>query len=348
MTLTKSPFGIIDGKQVDLYTIDFNSKIRATITNFGGIITSLFLPDKHGKMGNVVLGYDDLKSYIDDQAYLGAIVGRYCNRIAGGNFSLAGKEFNLVCNDGKNHLHGGTEGFNKKVWHVINTHDTADRVEITLQYDSTAGEEGYPSNLKTTVSYIFTPEDWQIDYKATTDETTILNLTQHTYFNLSGDSDADILDHELQLNTSTFLPIDQNLIPLGTLQEVKGSSFDFTTAKRIDRDLDNDEEQLHFGNGYDHCWVLQTGLNNVASVLFHADSGRKLEVFTNQPGIQLYTGNFLEGVPGRNGETLKSRSALCLETQHFPDSPNQSHFPSAVLSPGEIFHSTTIYKFGIK
>lgn len=348
MALTKSPFGIIDGKQIDLYTVDFNSKLKATITNFGGIITSLFLPDKHGRMENVVLGYDDLKSYIDDQAYLGAIVGRYCNRIADGKFTVEGKEFNLVSNDGNNHLHGGTEGFNKKVWNVLDTQETTERVEITLQYESLDKEEGYPGRLNTIVTYIFTRESWQIDYKATTDATTIINLTQHAYFNLSGDSDADILDHELQLNANTFLPIDQNSIPIGTLQEVKGSSFDFTAAKRIGEDMGNDEEQLHFGNGYDHCWVLQTGLNNVAGELYHLGSGRKLEVFTNQPGIQLYTGNFLAGVPGRNGETLKSRSALCLETQHFPDSPNQSHFPSVALSPDEVFHSTTIYKFGIK
>jgi len=348
MTLTKKPFGIVDGNEVDLYTIEFSDHLKATITNYGGIITSLFLPDTNGKMVNVVLGYHDLASYIHDTLYLGAITGRFCNRIEEAKFSIDGHDYKLAANIDPNHLHGGVKGFNKKVWEVINTKESPEKVEITLQYVSVDGAEGYPGTLKTIVTYIFTPDSWQIEYKATTDKATIINLTQHTYFNLSGDFDADILDHELQLNAKSFLPVNGESIPTGELREVADTPFDFTTSKMIGERIALDEQQLKYGNGYDHCWVLDGLDNKNAGSLYHPNSGRQMEFFTTEPGIQFYSGNFIDGVNKEGNNKFEPRAGLCLETQHFPNSPNQSKFPSVELRPGDVFKSSTTYKFSIK
>jgi aldose 1-epimerase len=348
MTLISEPFGTFHEKDVGLYTIEFSNHLKASITNFGGIITSLFLPDKYGKMENVVLGYNELNSYIYDTSYLGAISGRFCNRIEAAKFSIDGHKYKLAANTGSNHLHGGVNGFNKKVWDIVNINESSKKVEISLKYVSVDGEEGYPGTLKTIVTYIFTPDSWQIEYKATTDKATIINLTQHAYFNLSGDLDTDILDHEIQLNAKLFLPINRASIPTGELQPVEGTPFDFTSRRIIGTGIDLEDQQLKFGSGYDHCWVLDGLDNKSAGSLSHPNSGRLVEVFTSEPGIQFYSGNFLK-LLGKDGKSnMKPRSGLCLETQHFPNSPNQRQFPDVVLRPNEEFNSTTTYKFSVK
>ena len=351
-SLTVSEFGKVDGKQVQLYEIEFPGQLRAKVTNYGGIVTELQVPGKTGELEDVVLGYDQLQGYLDKTPYFGALVGRYGNRIAHGKFRLDGKEYTLATNNGLNHLHGGTKGFDKVVWNVIETKESKESIHLVLQYVSKDGEEGYPGKLLSTVTYTFTPGEFTIEYTATTDKATIVNLTQHTYFNLSGDLKEDILGHELQLDATAFLPVDSTLIPTGELRPVAGSPFDFTSPKAVGKEINAEDQQLAYGLGYDHCWVLDggktTSLRRVGS-LYHPSSGRRMEVHTTEPGLQFYSGNFLDGsITGKGGKVYPHRYGLCLETQHYPGSPNRPGFPKVVLRPGQEYRSVTSYKFSVE
>lgn len=337
-----------DGKTVEIFTLTNSKGTEAKITNYGGRIVSLKAADKNGKFEDVILGYDDLKGYVNGDAFFGGIIGRYANRIAKGKFSLDGKEYNLAKNNDPNHLHGGTSGFDRKVWKAKSSAD-ANGARLELNYASPDGEEGYPGNLSVKVVYTLTENDeLKMDYSATTDKDTIVNLTNHAYFNLAGS--GTILDHILQINADKFTPTDATSIPLGELREVKNTPFDFLKPTAIGERIKNDYEQLISGKGYDHNFVLNKKSNELttAAVAFEPKSGRVLEVLTTEPGIQLYSGNFLNKVKGKNGKIYDFREGFCLETQHFPDSPNQPQFPTTVLKKGEKFASTTIYKFSVK
>ena len=348
--MRKRPFGkISDGREVELYTLANSKKVEIEITNYGGIVVSLRVPDRRGEMADVVLGYDDLASYEKDKWHFGAIVGRYANRIANGKFRLNGHEYTLARNNGPNHLHGGVLGFEKVVWDA--REDSSGQNEsLILDYVSEDGEEGYPGKVAVRVEYSLTDEnEFQIKYSATTDKDTVVNLTNHSYFNLKGRAEGDILLHELQLDADQFTPVNENLIPTGELRRVNRTPFDFTRAEAIGSRINQDDLQLKFGMGYDHNWVLNRSLDgglSPAAKLTEPQSGRTMEIFTTEPGIQFYSGNFLDGsVRGKGATAYGRRSGLCLETQHFPDSPNQANFPSTVLRAGERYESTTVFKF---
>ncbi len=352
-SLVKTSFGEIDDQPVALYTIGFANGLKAEVSTYGLILTSLLVPDKHGNMGDIVLGYDHLEGYLEASPYFGSIVGRYGNRIDSGRFSLNGKAYTLAQNNGPNHLHGGIKGFDKVIWEVTDTYKTSDSIGITFQYVSPDGEEGYPGTLTTKVTYTFTPSSWRIDYLATTDAfPTVVNLTQHAYFNLSGNPARDILDHELMLKASHFLPVDSTLIPTGELRPVHGTPFNFTQPKPIGKDIEVINQQMQYGGGYDHCWAFDGGITSEprnVGTLYHPGSGRLMEILTTEPGVQFYTGNFLDGtITGKEDIVYKYRSAVCLETQHYPDSPNQPDFPSVVLNPGEKYQTTTQYNFKVR
>ncbi len=351
-SLVKTEFGQVRGKTVDLYTLGFEGGLKASVTNYGLIVTSLSVPDKNGNISDIVLGYESMEKYLEETPYFGSIVGRYGNRIDSGRFMLDSVEYSLVQNNGPNHLHGGTRGFDKVLWDVIDHYKTNDSIGLTFQYVSPDGEEGYPGTLTTIVEYVFTPDSWKISYRSTTDKPTVVNLTQHTYFNLSGDPNNSILDHELKLEASRFLPVDSTLIPTGELRSVGGTPFDFTQAKVIGQDINADNQQITYAGGYDHCWVFDKGVTALpvkAGSLYHPESGRTVDVLTTEPAVQFYTGNFLDGtLTGKDGIKYQYRSGLCLETQHYPDSPNQPDFPSVVLRPGETYQTTTEYQFGTK
>jgi aldose 1-epimerase len=335
--ITHAEFGKTgDGAAVRIYTLTNKNGVEARITNYGGIVVSLKTPDRNGAMGNIVLGFVSLPEYLATNPYFGALVGRYANRIGHARFSLNGVEYELVKNNGDNALHGGTRGFSKVVWTPRELPDGG----LELTYLSKDGEEGYPGNLKATVTYHLTDaNELRIDYLATTDKDTVINLTNHSYFNLKGD--GDILGHVLTLNADRYTPVDAGLIPTGELRSVNGTPFDFRKPTAIGARIEQNDDQLKLGKGYDHNWVLNKSGNalSLAARVEEPSTGRVLEVDTTQPGIQFYTGNFLDGKP------YARRSAFCLETQHFPDSPNQPKFPSTVLKPGEQFRSTTIFRF---
>ncbi|MBM3908287.1 MAG: galactose mutarotase [Gemmatimonadetes bacterium] len=345
--MAREPFGTApDGQGVELITLTNANGVELRAMTYGAIIVSLKVPDRNGVLGDVVLGYDSLAGYVKSSPYFGAIVGRYGNRIAKGKFTLDGQTYTLAVNNGPNSLHGGLRGFDKVVWHA-DTMRTADGVGIRFHYVSKDGEEGYPGTLSVTVTYTLTDaNDVQIAYEATTDKATPVNLTQHAYFNLAGS--GDILGHELQINAGVITPVDSTLIPDGSLMPVQGTPFDFTTPHRIGERIGADHEQLRFGGGYDHNFVLirsDTTLKH-AAVLRDSASGRVLGVFTTEPGVQFYSGNFLDGtLSGKNGTVYQHRTGLCLETQHYPDSPNQPQFPSTILRPGETLRSQTVWKF---
>lgn len=347
--IEKQAFGKIDGMPVDLYTLTNDRRMQAQITNYGGIVVSLRAPDRQGKFGDVVLGYDNLDGYIKQNPFFGSLVGRYANRIAKGKFSLDGKEYTLVTNNNENHLHGGTKGFDKRVWAAREVRGK-NGVGLTLTYVSKDGEEGYPGNLSVTVTYTLTNNnELRIDYAATTDKNTILNLTNHSYFNLAGA--GDVLSHEILINADQFTPVDKTLIPTGELGRVAGTPMDFTQSTAIGARINGEHEQILFGGGYDHNWVLKkkTGQLGLAARVYEPKSGRVMEVFTTQPGVQFYTGNFLDGsITGKGGQVYNKRYGFCLETQHFPDSPNKPDFPTVVLKPKEKYAQTTIYKFSAK
>jgi aldose 1-epimerase len=340
-----------DGTEVYLYTLTNKNGMEAGIMNFGGTLVSLKVPDRNSKLADIVLGYDTLAEYVSGGSYFGATVGRYGNRIAHAKFTLDGVEHILAKNDGDNSLHGGTVGFNKVAW-TAKEIPTKDGSALQLNYLSKDGEEGYPGNLSVQVVYTLTDNnELQIDYSASTDKDTVLNLTHHSYFNLKGQGDGDILDHRLTLNAGRFTPVDSGLIPTGELRSVKGTPFDFTAPVAIGARINNDDEQLKLGKGYDHNWVLNRKAGDAISLAARVEettTGRVMEVWTTEPGIQFYTGNFLDGKPGKGGKPYNFRYALCLETQHFPDSPNHPAFPTTELKPGQHFHSKTIYKFSAK
>ena len=338
-------YGKTDGKDVNEYTLRNASGLSVSIINYGGTITKLMAPDKNGAMGDVVLGYDNLDGFLQKgNPYFGALIGRYGNRIAGGKFSLDGKAYTLAGNNNGNSLHGGNKGFDKVVW---DAKKPAGDSSLELTYVSKDGEEGYPGTLNVKVMYTLTADNaLKIDYTATTDKATPLNLTNHAYFNLSAGTDSTIDAHELQMDADNYTPVNDVLIPTGQIATVKGTPMDFTTAKPVGRDL------AKVKGGFDHNWVLNKkgdGLAKVAS-LYHPASGRNMEVWTTQPGLQFYSGNFLDGTltNTKGGAKYVQHAALCLETQHFPDSPNQPSFPSTILKPAETYHHTTVYKFSTK
>lgn len=335
----------IDGKAVQLYTLTNKSGASVTITNYGGRVVSINVPDKDNKMVDVSLGYDSVKSYRKEgEPFFGALIGRYGNRIGKGKFTLDGKEYQLQLNNGPNTLHGGKDGFFSKVWYA-----KQDGQKLELTYVSKDGEAGYPGTLNVKVVYTLTDDnEIKIDYTATTDKTTVVNLTNHTYFNLSGEGSATILDHELMIAADAYTPVDSTLIPTGKLTPVKGTAFDFTVAKAIGKEIEMADEQLKFGKGYDHNFALvkndgKTAIARVKSPI----SGIIMEVYTTEPGLQFYCGNFMTGVDkdGKGGKSYPYRSAFCLETQHFPDAPNHANFASTVLKPGETYTTSTTYKF---
>ena len=352
VTIEKFPFGTtVEGIDVDKYIISNQQGMEISIINYGGIITSWTAKDKNGVYEDIVLGFNELSEYEKESPYFGAIIGRYGNRIAKGKFSIEGKEYTLAVNNGENHLHGGMKGFDKVVWDA-ETISTNSSVSLILTYLSKDMEEGYPGNLEVEVIYTLNNEDeLSVTYKATTDKTTVINLTQHSYFNLSANFNNTILNHELILNSDSFLPVDNTLIPTGEFRDVTNTPFDFRTSKTIGQQIDEEDPQLKNGFGYDHCWVLNEqdkGIRFVASA-FEPQSRRFLEVFSNEPGIQFYSGNFLDGtLPSKNNGSYEFRSGFCLETQHFPDSPNHKNFPSVILRPEEEYYSQTIFKLTVK
>jgi aldose 1-epimerase len=344
-------FGVLkDGKPVDIYTLRNSNGMTLRITNYGGTIVSWTAPDRNGAFEDIVLGCDSLNGYLQGVPYFGSLIGRYGNRIAKGKFSLEGKTYQLAINNIGNHLHGGIIGYDKVLWTA--TPITGDEPALKLTYTSPDGEEGYPGTLSIEVIYTLQKNNSvKIDYKATTDKPTVLNLTNHSYFNLSGKSGSSILDHDLKLNADHFLPVDQTLIPTGEVRAVKGTPFDFSTSTKIGaRIYDSADVQIKYGLGYDHAWVINSSDSalRLAAVVTEPTSGRVLEVFTTEPAIQFYSGNFLNNtVVGNGGMTYARNSGLCLETEHYPDSPNQSKFPTTVLKPGETYSSTTIYKCSV-
>jgi aldose 1-epimerase len=347
--MKKELFGTTsDGRPVDLYTLSNSAGTEMRVTNYGGIIVSLRVADRNGKMADVVLGHDELKGYFDNSPYLGAIIGRYANRIAGGKFKLDGVEYKLATNNGPNSLHGGLKGFNQALWDASTSF--GDKGEsIAFSYTSKDGDEGYPGNLQIKVSYTLTNQNEVIvDYTATTDKATPVNLTQHTYFNLQGEGAGNILAHEITLHADRFTPVDKNLIPTGQILSVKGTPLDLTSPTSMGAHMDATFEQIALARGYDHNFVISRKNDSLelAARVREPVSGRVLEVYTTEPGIQFYTGNFLDGsIKGKQGHMYQQRSGFCLETQHFPDSPNHPNFPSTILRPGATFHSTTIFKF---
>ncbi|WP_335964325.1 aldose epimerase family protein [Galbibacter sp. PAP.153] len=350
--ISTSEFGKLpSGEKITKYRLVNENGMEVDIINYGGIITNLKVPDKNGVNKDVVLGFNSLDGYLTPSPYFGAIIGRYGNRIAGGKFVIDGKEYTLALNDGKNHLHGGNKGFDKVVWEATQISNSKS-VSLQLSYLSKDMEEGYPGNLKTTVTYTLdNSNSLKVKYEATSDKKTVVNLTQHSYFNLSGDFSKKILDHQIMINADAFLPVDATLIPTGEFRKVKGTPFNFTSAKAIGKEINSENEQLKRGLGYDHCWVLkdQDKGQRLAATAYDPKSGRFMEVFTDQPGIQFYTGNFLDGtLPAKGGGTYAKRTGFCLETQHYPDSPNQKDFPSVLLSPGEKYQTETSFKFSVK
>ncbi len=348
--LTRAEFGkTLDGAPVQIYTLTNKNGLEARITNYGGIVVSLQAPDRNGTMADVILGFDTLHGYLTSPSpYFGALVGRYGNRIGHARFTLDGIEYKLAANNGQNSLHGGVHGFNKAVWTPRELPDGG----LELTYLSKDGEEGYPGNLKVIVTYRLTDaNELKIDYSATTDKDTVLNLTNHAYFNLKGAGNGDILGHVVTLNADRFTPVDAGLIPTGELRDVSGTPFDFRKATAVGARIEQNDEQLKLGKGYDHNWVLNKdgAAPSLAARVEEPSSGRVLEALTDQPGVQFYTGNSLDGsIKGTGGKPYGRFSGLCLETQHFPDSPNKPGFPSTVLKQGQQFHSTTIYRFSIK
>lgn len=337
--------------KLNTYELINSSNCSVKITNFGATVMSLKVPDKSGNIGDVVLGYDNPEEYIKGNPYFGAIIGRYGNRIAKGKFSLEGKEYTLPVNVGKNHLHGGLVGFNNVIWEVENFINNEDHHFIELKYFSKHGEEGYPGNLTVKVKYSLTEEnELIIDYSAGTDKKTVVNLTHHSFFNLKDAGRSKILNHKLKINAAEYTPVNNELIPTGVVQKLEGTPLDFTNFTDIGKRINNDFEQLQFGNGYDHNWVLikENDSLTLAAVVIEPETGRKMEVFTTEPGLQFYSGNFLDGSDiGKGGIKYNFRTAFCLEAQHFPDSPNHENFPSTVLLPGEYYKQRTIYKFSV-
>jgi aldose 1-epimerase len=350
-TISRAPFGNMpDGSAVEVFTLTNAHGVEVRAINYGGIIVSLRVPDRNGRLDDVVLGYDSLEGYLRTTPYFGAIIGRYGNRIAGGRFVLDGVTYRLAANNGPNSLHGGIKGFDKVIWEA-NPFRGDSGVGVTFSYSSADGEEGYPGRLRVQVKYTLTGRDELIvDYDATTEKATPVNLTQHSYFNLAGDGRRDILDHELWINADGFTPVDSTLIPTGEIRPVTGTPFDFRTPTAIGARIAQDDPQLKAGGGYDHNFVLRregAGLGHAARVV-EPTTGRTLDIYTTEPGLQFYSGNFLDGsITGKAGHVYQHRFGFCLETQHYPDSPNRQQFPSTILRPGDEYRSRTVFAFGV-
>ncbi len=342
-------FGTTPEGEAKLFTLTNGNGMEVDITNYGGIVTSIRVPDREGNMDDVALGFPTLEGYLGEDPYFGALIGRYGNRIANATFDLNGETYELPANDGPNSLHGGPGGFHTKLWNATQIND-GDVSGVELQRTSPAGEEGFPGNLDVMVRYTLTEDnELRIEYEATSDQATPVNLTNHSYFNLSGE--GTILDHVLMIDADAFTPVNNTLIPTGELREVAGTPFDFREPTPIGERIEAENEQLGFGQGYDHNWVLNTGGGGLASVatLYDPSSGRMMEVLTTEPGLQFYSGNFLDGsLTGKDGINYELRTGLCLETQHFPDSPNQPEFPSTTLEPGDTYTSETVYRFSTR
>lgn len=347
MNAHKEPFGqTAEGQEVFVYTLTNSKGLRARITNYGATLVSLHVPDRDGNLGDIVLGFDDLQGYTDHTAYMGATVGRYANRIGGAKFTLDGVEYALAANHGPNHLHGGIKGFDKVVWDTKEAVAAEDEAWVKMSYLSADGEEGYPGNLQCTVTYTLTNADeLRISYEATTDKKTVVNLTNHSYWNLAGQGTGDILGHELMLNAEKFTLIDTERIPTGVIASVLDMPLDFIRSRKIG-------SRIHqTGNGYDHNYVLtgEPGERKPCATVREPKTGRIMEIHTTEPGVQFYTGNFLDGTgPGKGGATYDKHAGFCLETQHYPDSPNKPNFPSTVVEPGQTFTSQTVHKFSAK
>ena len=354
------PFGMTHrGEAVSLYTLKNAHGMEGKVLDYGGIIVSLRVPDRNGRLDDVVLGFDSLGDYERGSPYFGAIIGRYGNRIARGRFTLDGRTYTLATNNGPNHLHGGVRGFDKVIWSVT-PFQRSDSVGLVMNYTSPDGEEGYPGTLRATVTYTLTDKnEFIFDYQATTDRPTPVNLTQHSYFNLAGDGKGDILGHVVTLNADRFTPVDSTLIPTGEVKSVAGTPFDFRTSTAIGARIDRNDEQLRYGRGYDHNFVLNKGGRGgkggiegdvtLAAHVYEPTTGRVMEISTTEPGLQFYSGNFLDStLRGKQGVVYGRRSGFAMETQHFPDSPNKPAFPSTILRPGEEYRSRTIYRFGVQ
>jgi aldose 1-epimerase len=350
-SISKKPFGKTkDGRAVELYTLKNANGLSADIMTYGGTVVSLNVPDKAGQMADVVLGFDTLAEYEEKSPYFGSITGRYANRIAKGKFTLEGEEYTLAVNNDVNHLHGGLKGFDKQVWKA-STKESPQGPSLTFKHTSPDGDEGYPGALSMEVTYTLTKDNaLQIDYKATSDKATVINLTNHSYFNLGGNGNGTILDHDLTLFADKFTPTDATAIPIGELASVEGTPFDFRKATPIGKRIDAADTQIKYGQGYDHNYVIngKPGTLRPTAIVHDPKSGRVMEISTTEPGVQFYTGNFLDGLSGKGGKTYVRRGALCLETQHFPDSPNQKAFPSVVLRPGATYTHTTVHKFSAR
>ncbi len=357
-SLSRAPFGrLADGTQVEIFTLSSGAGMEVRTMPYGAAIVSIRVPDRNGAADDVVLGFDTLDDYVTKNRFFGVVAGRYANRIAKGRFTLDGKTYALATNNGVNHLHGGVKGFDKVVWGA-EPFEREGTVGVAYSHTSPDGDEGYPGTLNVRVTYTLSPSNaLTVDYDATTDKPTPINLTQHTYFNLAGDGSGDILGHQLTIDADRFTPVDETLIPTGELAPVDGTPFDFRQPMAVGARIGADHQQLKYGNGYDHNFVLNTRagrstgpalLPEHAARVVDPKSGRTLDVSTTQPGVQFYTGNFLDGsVTGKSGHVYKQRLGLCLETQHFPDSPNHPDFPSTILRPGERFQSRTVFAFGV-
>ncbi|MCX7875502.1 MAG: galactose mutarotase [Melioribacteraceae bacterium] len=351
--MEKKIFGKLDdGTEVFLFTLKNKNGMKAEIITYGATVVSLTSPDRNNNYKDIVLGYDSISGYVNDVSYFGSIVGRFGNRIAKGQFSIDGIKYQLTINNNENHLHGGKYGFNKKNWDFVKSVEDENGMSLILKYLSKDGEEGYPGNLEIYVTYSVTNNDeLKIEYSATTDKKTIINPTHHSYFNLTANPNNTILDHELMINAEYYTPVNSGLIPLGKLEKVENTPFDFRSPKKIGKDIDSDFDQLKLGLGYDHNFVINRKNNDVIKIaeVYEPTTGRFMEVFSDQPGLQFYSGNFLNGTAiGKNGIKYNYRTSFCLEAQHFPDSPNQKDFPSVFLKPGEVYKQTTIYKFSSK
>ena len=351
-TITKADFGkTTEGQAVEIYTLRNANGAEADIMTYGGIVQKLTMPDKNGKFADVVLGFDDLPGYIDKSPYFGALIGRYGNRIGGARFTLEGKTYTLATNNGPNSLHGGLKGFDKVVW-TARPMQTSQGPALILTYASLDGEEGFPGNLMVTATYTLTDDNaLKLECTAVTDRPTVVNLTHHSYFNLSGQGNGDILGHIVYINADQTTPVDAGLIPTGEFKSVAGTPFDFRNPTAIGARINEPDVVLQYGPGYDHNWVISKppGQLGLQARVAEPTTGRVMEVWSDEPGLQFYAGNFLDGsIIGKGGVTYQARTGFCMEPQHYPDSPNKANFPSVVLKPGQTFHNTIIYKFSVK
>jgi aldose 1-epimerase len=349
--VTETTFGsLADSAAATLYTLRNANGMEVALTNYGGIVQKLTAPDRDGNYEDIVLGFDSVTEYVADSPYFGAIIGRYGNRIGAGRFTLDSREYQLATNNGKNHLHGGDKGFDKVMWQIPASSDAPD--SLTLTYRSVDDEEGYPGELDVAVTYSLADDnELRIDYRAISSKNTPVNLTNHSYFNLAGQGHGDILEHVVEILADSFTPVDDALIPTGETRDVAGTPMDFRDPESIGARIAERDDQLEYGLGYDHNWVLRDGAGDLRLVarVYEPTSGRVMEVLTTEPGLQFYTGNFLDGsLRGKNGAVYQHRGGFCMETQHYPDSPNQPEFPSTILRPGEQYQSTTVYRFSAR